>query len=391
MELPIVGVHPVIIRCVLRPDLMRLNGMETGRVLHKECLHVGNLKQAVIIAGHAVIPDHCPALFNGSLDDIYLNDMITDFLHQSRQDTFIDAREHFRIHQILNSRFTEALRQTGFIFDVPGNFIELHVVLAMEPVRNEVIAIGLMWSGNKCIQSRQMILMHRPRSSGQQHVDRKSSKVGIITFAVSGRLRDHDPKRLVRAVCQEALIDTIRVQIQSGMNNCLDDFVGLNVIAPSKRGHDSKVHLRSRRDAATELLNRIAAILCTEELPIVLHLISDNRRSRQAHLIHPNRIEIGTELLAVNLHIDQPVIIILHERPRIIDKEVCGQVILAKLLLDSKRIVASQHNDFHTVQRKILQLVFKFPVFVVPEDDSALIELRQRSSETTCQVLLYSS
>ena len=355
---------------------MRLNGVEPGRVLHEEGLHIGNLKKTVIIAGHAVIPDHRAALLNGSLDHIHLNDVIADFLHQRCQDTLVDAWEHFRIHQILNGQLAEALWQPSFIFDVPGNFVELHVVLAMEPVRNKVIAIGLMRCRDKGIQSGQVILMHCPCRCGQQHMDRKSSKAGIISFAVPGSLRNHDPKRLVRAIGQEALIDAVRIQIQSSMDNCLDNLVRLDVVAASKCGHNSKVHLRSRGDAATEFLDSIPAILCPEELPIMLHLITDNRRGWQAHLIHPDGIEIGTELLTVNLYVDQPVVIILHEGTGIVDKEVRCQAVLAKLLLDSKRIVAGQHNNFHTVQRQILQLVFKFPVFIVPEDDPALIELR---------------
>ena len=110
MEQPIVGVHPVVVRRVLFPNTMRLNCMETGRVLHEKGLHVGNLKKTVIIAGYAVIPDHRAALLNGSLDHVHLDDAITDFLHQRCQDTLVDAREYFRIHQILNSQFAEALR-----------------------------------------------------------------------------------------------------------------------------------------------------------------------------------------------------------------------------------------------------------------------------------------
>ena len=230
---------------------MRLNGVEPGRVLHKEGLHVGNLKKTVIIAGYAVVPDHCAVLLNGSFDHVNLNDVIADFLHQRCQDTLVDARENFRIHQILNSQFAKALRQPSFIFDVPGNFVELHVVLTMEPVRNKVIAIGLMRCRDKGIQSGQVILMHRPCRCGQQHMDSKSSKAGIITLTVSGSLRDHDPKRLVRAIGKEALIDAVRIQIQSSMNDRFDDLIWLNIIAASKCSHDSKVHLRSRGDAAT--------------------------------------------------------------------------------------------------------------------------------------------
>ena len=123
MELPIVGVHPVIIRCVLRPDLMRHNGMETGRVLHKEGLHVGNLKKAVIVAGNTVIPDHCPTLFNSSLDGIHLNNLIADFLHQRGQDCLVNAWEAFRVRQIFNRQLCKALRQAGFLLHIPGNLI----------------------------------------------------------------------------------------------------------------------------------------------------------------------------------------------------------------------------------------------------------------------------
>ena len=259
---------------------MRLNGVEPSRVLHEEGLHVGDLKKTVIIAGHAVIPDHCAAFLNGSFDHVHLDDVIADFLHQCCQDTLVDARENFRIYQILNGQLTEALRQPSLIFNVPGNFVELHIILAMEPVRDKVIAIGLMRCRDKGIQPGQVILMHCPRCCGQQHMDSKSSKVGVITVAVSGSLRDHYPKWLVCAIGQEALINAVRIQIQSSVDNSLDNLVRLNVVAASKCCHNSKVHLRSRGNAATEFLDNIPAILCPEELPVMLHLITDNRRSR---------------------------------------------------------------------------------------------------------------
>ena len=50
MEQSVICIHPVIVRGILLPNPMRFNGMETGRVLCKERLHIGNLKQALVVA-----------------------------------------------------------------------------------------------------------------------------------------------------------------------------------------------------------------------------------------------------------------------------------------------------------------------------------------------------
>ena len=173
------------------------------------------------------------------------------------------------------------------------------------------------------------------------------------------------------------------------MNDCLDDFVWLNVIAAAESSHDRQMHLRCGADASAQFLNGISAILCPEELTIMLHLIADNRGGRQPHFIHPDRVQVSPELLTVELHIDQPVVIILGEGTGIINEKISRRAILTEFLLCSKGVAAGEDQQLHAVQRNIIQLILKFPIFIIPEDDSALIELRQGCSKPSSQVLFY--
>ena len=89
----------------------------------------------------------------------------------------------------------------------------------------------------------------------------ESAKAGVVALAVAGRLRYHDPEGLFRTIGQEVLIDLVGIHIETGMNDCLDDFVGLNVIASAESSHDRQMHLRRIADASAQLLNGISAIL----------------------------------------------------------------------------------------------------------------------------------
>ena len=84
MELTIVGVHLIVIGYVGVPNIPRLCQMETGGMVMEEYLHVRHLKKSFIIAGNRIVPRHRPALFHNGRDDIRLNDMVANILHQVR-------------------------------------------------------------------------------------------------------------------------------------------------------------------------------------------------------------------------------------------------------------------------------------------------------------------
>ena len=100
MEQPIEGVHAVVILGVSLPGLFRQWLVESGSVLQIEALHIGHLKQAIIIDAHRVIPDAGAALLHSSGNGINVDDLIADITHETGKNHFIDAGEAFRFQQI---------------------------------------------------------------------------------------------------------------------------------------------------------------------------------------------------------------------------------------------------------------------------------------------------
>ena len=109
-------------------------------------------------------------------------------------------------------------------------------------------------------------------------MNRQSAEVPVITLAVTGGLRHHHPKGLLRAIGQETLIDSVGLHVQSGTQNRLDNMTGIDVVVSAERRHDCKVHLRRCGNPATQLFHRLPAVLVIEELPVVFHLTPNHRR-----------------------------------------------------------------------------------------------------------------
>ena len=57
-------------------------------------------------------------------------------------------------------------------------------------------------------------------------------------------------------------------------------------------------------------------------------------------------------------------------------------------LLDLKIVGAGEFDDLHTRQIQLVHHGRKFPLLVLPEDDAALIEFRQRGGKTLLQSIL---
>ena len=106
-------------------------------------------------------------------------------------------------------------------------------------------------------------------------------------------------------------------------------------------------------------------------------------------LAHEDRVVVSSKLFAIQLNIPQPVVLRGCIGKRVIDEIVASQIIVEQQLLHGKIVRAGELDDIHTGQIQLVQRFFKLPVFILPENDPALIELRQWGSETLFEVELY--
>ena len=261
MELPVGLIHPVVIRSVFFPDRLGVHRMEPCRMFQIKGLHICHLNQALIVTGHPAIPGRGAAFFRCIPDFVHRNDLVPNFLHQGGQNAFVNAREALGVRQIVHRQAGKALAQPGFCLSIAGQFVQLGLVVAVEPVRHKVIAVSLMGCGYHPIQPRQKILVHGPGGRRQQNMGDQMAQMTVIALLIPGGLRYHYPERLVCPIGYKALVDAVGVPVQAGTQNCFDDLIWLAVTTAGQHCHHCKVHLRGCRNIALQLLNCFTVFL----------------------------------------------------------------------------------------------------------------------------------
>ena len=382
MELPVIGVHDVVFRRVFLPHFCRLHSMEPCGVFLEEGLHLGNLQDAFIVVLHIVVPDTGTAFFHGLGDRVHVNNVVADLGHQLHEDNLVDAWEDLSLHQIGHLQLHEPLRELQLIFHVCRDLIYVLGILAVHPVGHEVIAIRLMRGRDEHLQTAKELLPHRSGGCRQENMRGQLGEVGIHVL-VSDALCHHAPECLVDAVVHELLIDRIAVLQKPCLQHGLDDGVRLGVLQACQCRHDGHLQLgrRSRSDRLSGHL--VPTGLRIEELPVLLEAAPERRRLGDAHLVHPHGDQISTEFLTVQLHVQQPVILVGLVGEGTVHQIVAGGIVHGQQLLHIEVVGAGERDDLGPAQRDLVQLVHELLILVDPDDNPALIELRQRCRKPT--------
>ena len=168
MEQTVIGIHLIVAFRVFFPDAFCFCGMEPGRMLLKEALHICHLQDTVIEIFKRLVPCTGSPLFNGRSNRIHINDMVTDLCHQLGQNRLVDAREALCRCQIVHCQLFKSLMKAGFLLNISSYIIKLLNILAMKPFGDKIIAVCLMRHGNELIQSSKIFLPHGTGRSGQQ-------------------------------------------------------------------------------------------------------------------------------------------------------------------------------------------------------------------------------
>ena len=241
--LAIIGIHVVIIFCVLFPDISCLYGMETCRVLQEERLHLCYLKNALVVAFHILIPCQSSTLFDRIRNHIYIDNVIADFSHKLCQDAFVDAREHLGTYQVIQRHLLEAFSENEFFFHISQNFDKLMLSISCNPLRYEIIAPRLMRCGNEAIESCQIFHTKCSGRSCKEDMCHQLLDGRIFSFKISGRLFYKCPERCLGPVVHKALEYLIGLHFGSTTDDSFYNAVRLSIIGSTDSSHNSKVHL----------------------------------------------------------------------------------------------------------------------------------------------------
>src|SRR5574344_405621 len=124
MELAIIGVHHVVVRSVFLPNLSRFNSMKSKRVFLIEFLHPGNYKNTFEGVFEFIVPYTGTTLFHCLGNQIYINFMLADIVHQFYQQNLIDTWKDFRIKEIRYLHIfmvIESMWKIQFVLNSRGN------------------------------------------------------------------------------------------------------------------------------------------------------------------------------------------------------------------------------------------------------------------------------
>ena len=234
-----------------------------------------------------------------------------------------------------------------------------------------------MRKGEEFVQPCQMLLEQRAGGCSQQQVDRKLTNIPVL-FAITGSLANHCPKRIVCSIIHELLIQRIVVFIETGTEDTLYNLIRLSFFQTADCRHHCQMQLCRIGRCFGLCHDPCTAVFCIKKFAVMFYLFAHRKARYQPHFIHPDGNEVGTELLAVQFYIHEPVIIRSVKRQRIINQIIGSQVVMGEQLFHHESIASCQSNDFCIIQLNLIQLILKLPILVMPEDNAAVIIFRQR-------------
>ena len=116
VKLPVIGIHDVIGGGVFLPDLLRQGVVESGGMGLVKRLHIGKLQNAFIEMLQRLVPCAGAPLFHGLCNDVHVNQMVADVLHQLDKNHLVNAGEHLGAEQVGYFKIHKALGKVQLIF-----------------------------------------------------------------------------------------------------------------------------------------------------------------------------------------------------------------------------------------------------------------------------------
>lgn len=208
-----------------------------------------------------------------------------------------------------------------------------------------------------------------------------------VRVLVAGTLNDHHPEGFGDIVTDKLLPDGVFLHVKASLQHRLHDLRRLRLLDIRQRGHDGHLQLSGLGGRGALRHHLVPAALSLEELPVQLEGLPKGGRLRNLHLVHPHGDLIRPELLAVQFHVQQPIVLFCLIAERAIDQVAAGGVIHSQQFLGVEVVGACQLQDLRAGDGQGIDLILEFPVLVIPDNDSALIEFRQWCRELAVQVL----
>ena len=380
VESSVILVHLVVFGRVFLPNRFCVGEVESTRMLLVEGLHIGNELYSLVVVLDLVIPNKRSALFNDSGDLDGIDEVIGYVGHNLCEYDLVDAREALGVSYIGYLVVAETHCELCFFLDTTGYLIELVVLIGVRPIGHKIVAVGLVRHRYEKVKTFEKLHSHASCRSGEKDMYCQTVNARFV-LEVSCALVCHLPKGIFCSVGYEVLINAVEVIIKTCRKNTTKDVARYCCFDTAECRHNCQVEL-CRRSRCLGLCHDLRTSgLCVEEFSVFFDLLSHSRSRADLHFIHPHGYEVGSEFLAIELCIHQPIVIGVIDSERIIDEQVRGSVIVDQLL-HGKGIVACESYDGYSVDGDLIELVLELSILVVPKNDTTKIEFGQGCSKS---------
>ena len=189
---------------------------------------------------------------------------------------------------------------------------------------------------------------------------------------------DEMPERIDVPELSDGVQGAVVFLIQAALQHGDHDILGRAAGESGEDSHDVNVELQRGLIETPDLFQLFRALLILEEIRIELDRFAHNRLRVDVQLAHQERAVVGAVWFTEMLDVPEPVILRLCVGKRIVDEIISHQVIMEQQLLDGKVVRAGQPDERDARNVQLVQHGLKLPVFIVPEDDAAFVEVPER-------------
>ena len=217
-------------------------------------------------------------------------------------------------------------------------------------------------------------------------------------------------EQMIQKLCQ-CLFSSIAIPVfyclpEGFFANILDRFtIQLTLVVSLKQGNNGRIHaellhaaLHAKNARVQFLYTSIAlpqsaqlglALLASEELANFLGVLPHFRAIGDMQFAKQLRPIIRLEYLTVKEHVQQPVVLRLFELQRAIEQNILFCVVYLNLPAQLEHSVFLHGEDHSVLQRHFGNGILIAALFIQPYQNTALIEIPQRGTETGIEQFLH--
>ena len=379
MKRTVIRIHAIVFPHIGIPNHMRLCAVKSLRVLLIKFLHLRELIQPLVVMCERIIKCRAAPSLHSRKHPRRIRCAAARRLQQRRQNTDMEAGKALRIEEIHRGHTGKTRREIQRRLHLLCRHAQ-PLGIRTQPRADEIIAKSRMSLRNICLQTNERGRGQRTRCRREEDMRRELCR--IVRAPIPRPLLRELPKRLRCIIAREYGREIVR----PSRNHRTQNRRRLHLRQPRNRREYTEVQIRRACYTQPETQECAAPLLRTKECRIAFHHRTQRGEIGQSEFIHPHRDQIRAELLARKAQIQQPVILLVRERKRLIDQIVVLRIIRTEQLFQREAIRLRTAHERRIRQVEIVQLIRKRPLLIQPENNASPVVVGQQRIEPLRQL-----